>query len=133
MNLEKDRADSAERISKAWQERALKAEQALRPCLYPKKGMKQTAMDLADAMWGVTEKPTLVPLEPSDVPPGSVVRRIDYTIHGQWLQVTEVHGTGVRIGTIAYRWEALQESFQILRPGNPEWKPCSKPQSSPTK
>jgi hypothetical protein len=43
------------------------------------------------------------------------------------MAVTEVHGTGVRVGTLTYNWERLMESFEILLPGAVEWVACSKP------
>jgi hypothetical protein len=70
----------------------------------------------------------LVPLDPQDVPPGSVVRYAHGRgFPGHWMAVTEVHGTGVRVGTVTYNWERLMESFEILLPGAVEWVACSKP------
>jgi hypothetical protein len=78
----------------------------------------------------IKPKPQKVPLEPCDVPPGSVIRGAAW--QGKWSQcyifVLEVTPDGVFAsrGWEIYTWKALSESWQIKRPTDTEWQPCWK-------
>jgi hypothetical protein len=81
-------------------------------------------------IWRIKPKPQKVPLEPCDVPPGSVIRGAAW--QGKWSQcyifVLEVTPDGVFAsrGWEIYTWKALSESWQIKRPTDTEWQPCYK-------
>jgi hypothetical protein len=81
-------------------------------------------------IWRIKPKPQKVPLEPCDVPPGSVIRGAAW--QGKWSQcyifVLEVTPDGVFAsrGWEIYTWKALSESWQIKRPTDTEWQPCWK-------
>lgn len=68
-----------------------------------------------------------VPLEPSDIQPGSVVRCIGAT---WWKQVTGVRAENVTVcaaGNLS--WQTLADGWEIRRPGSPTWEPCKKPKA----
>jgi hypothetical protein len=67
----------------------------------------------------------LVPLEASDVPPGSVIRFPQMT---GWGMVTGVGVSGVTGPEGDERpWcDLMDDGGEILRPGKTEWQPCSK-------
>jgi hypothetical protein len=67
----------------------------------------------------------LVPLEASDVPPGSVIRFPQMT---GWGMVTGVGVSGVTGPEGDERpWcDLMDDGGEILRPGQTEWSPCSK-------
>lgn len=83
-----------------------------------KKWKNQTAYRRAP----VTRK---VPLGPEDVPPGSVIRHNQNTMH--WSLVTCVKEKGVYCGhtveLIGFEW--MMTSFEIKRPGQ-DWQLCEK-------
>lgn len=67
-----------------------------------------------------------VPLEASDVPPGSVIG-----FPNQWCMVTCVTETGFQMGQSEKAmhfttWKDAARLFKILRPGSTEWQPCTK-------
>lgn len=82
------------------------------------------------------KKKPMVPLEPDDVPPFSVIRRKPEQDNGQqwhWRCVSYVYGVGVQCGNRGYKWEELQKDYQINRSipltgkWNPDaWEPCEK-------
>lgn len=80
------------------------------------------------------EPPKLVPLGPSDVPPGSVLRWKSWGKRPDepecWvvvLQVTVVDGLLIgSTGTEWVKWDRLMSDFEILRPGQTDWQACSK-------
>lgn len=76
-----------------------------------------------------------VPLEASDVPPGSVFRGAGEIGHQGWCMITSCSETGIRYWRhcepdfqreVTWR-ELMDGGLQILRPGQVEWLPCSKP------
>lgn len=76
--------------------------------------------------------PKLIPLEASDVPPGSVLAFKSWGNDGPqcWVSVLQVTVTGgVLVAKSEPEWfsyEDLVDEFIILRPGSTEWLPCSK-------
>ncbi len=79
-----------------------------------------------------------VPLEPGDVPPGSVVRakgcdRFESDAQGEWAAVLNVDvEKGICIFTAGldftwFSWVELMTSEEIKRPTDTEWQPASKP------
>jgi hypothetical protein len=81
------------------------------------------------AVWRIKPLPDpqreLVPLEASDVPPGSVIRFPQMT---GWGMVTGVGVSGVTGPEGDERpWcDLMDDGGEILRPGQTEWSPCSK-------
>jgi len=65
-----------------------------------------------------------VPLEPSDVPPGSVIWETGWP-PGTWEMVTGIEGAGVRYADALRDWEYLMREARILRPGK-DWANCWK-------
>ncbi len=72
-----------------------------------------------------------VPLEPGDVPPGSVVRSKSHSkalwtlivcVNRDGFAYSNRHGEIVSIG-----WSDALEILEIKRPTDTEWQPCSKP------
>jgi hypothetical protein len=81
--------------------------------------------------WRIKPKPQKAPLEPCDVPPGSVIR-------GQgeasgWCMITSASTTGIRIwrhsdeNASEITWQTLMDAeSQVWRPTDTEWQPCYK-------
>lgn len=66
-----------------------------------------------------------VPLEASDIPPGSVIKHPGQ--HGGWISVTGISEECVYLGdatTIDYKY--FMNLCQIKRPTDTEWQPCWK-------
>ena len=99
-----------------------------RDCFYP--FWVEADSSKVNARYRIKPKPQKVPLEPCDVPPGSVIRGAAW--QGKWSQcyifVLEVTPDGVFAsrGWEIYTWKALSESWQIKRPTDTEWQPCYK-------
>jgi hypothetical protein len=107
--------------------------------------LKPTWTDLKDPFWvspscssfnpryRIKPKPQKVPLEPCDVPPGSVIGRLfvgDSKIYF-WVMVTHCGPGSVSYndgasGYIVGYSELMQEGWQIKRPTDTEWQPCYK-------
>ncbi len=74
-------------------------------------------------------EPQWVPLEPADVPPGSVIRGNGW--HESWsncfVAILETSPTGIYLNRqdTCVTWEALSRDWQIKRPGE-DWQPCRK-------
>ena len=104
-------------------------------------------IDLKEPLWFTNEygvkpryrikpKPQKVPLEPCDVPPGSVIRGAGEIHCEGWCMITSCSLTGIRIwrqfGGVAtdqreITWQALMDAeSQIWRPTDTEWQPCYK-------
>jgi hypothetical protein len=93
-----------------------------------------TDIEIANKAWAHTRtrRPLpapveYVPLEPGDIQPGSVVRCIGAT---WWKQVTGVRAENITVcaaGNLS--WQALADSWEILRPGSTTWEPCKKPKA----
>jgi hypothetical protein len=105
--------------------------------------LKPTWTDITDPFWvnpslssvnpryRIKPKPQKVPLEPCDVPPGSVIR-------GQgedsgWCMITSASRTGIRIwrhsdeNASEITWQTLMDAeSQVWRPTDTEWQPCYK-------
>jgi hypothetical protein len=94
--------------------------------------------DVFDPMWlpastshgpryRIKPKPQKVPLEPCDVPPGSVFRAKEYA-SGRWKAPVEVSEHGVnfeRRSTMTFQ-QLSESGWQIKRPTDTEWQPCCK-------
>jgi hypothetical protein len=84
----------------------------------------------------IKPKPQKVPLDPCDVPPGSVIRGAGEIHYEGWCMITSCSLTGIRIwrqfGGVAadqreITWQALMDAeSQIWRPTDTEWQPCYK-------
>ena len=72
----------------------------------------------------VKPEPTYIPLNASDVPPGSALRWTGQ--HGSWSLITEILDGRVKGASGRYSFSELMEKCEILRPGEAEWKPCRK-------
>lgn len=77
------------------------------------------------------KEPVRVPLEPQDVPPGSVVRLGEDDTG--WLMVCGVSEKSVHFngGYEKWTWDQMMPVMQILRPGSTTWEPCWKLQANP--
>lgn len=84
--------------------------------------------------------PTLIPLEPSDIPPGSVFRREGET---NWWSIEGITEEGIRHQDIGMRvtftyytslhqaYYQINRSIPLLGKWDPTaWEPCSKPSSN---
>jgi len=78
------------------------------------------------------KEPQRLPLGPSDVPPGSVVRKSDWP-EGTWEVVHGTEVTGINWDEGNEKFDSIMEDWQINRPrhrdadGNPTlWEPCRK-------
>jgi hypothetical protein len=94
--------------------------------------------DVLDPMWlpastiqgpryRIKPKTQKVPLEPCDVPPGSVFRAKEYA-SGRWKAPVEVSEHGVnfeRRSTMTFQ-QLFESGWQIKRPTDTEWQPCYK-------
>ncbi len=70
-----------------------------------------------------------VPLEAKDIPPGSAIKRPD---DPSWAMVVVCMTTAIESAHSGGTWntrlkELMSEGWLILRPGQTEWEPCSKP------
>lgn len=89
------------------------------------------APDTPDTDFWRTRRPLppikkLVPLEPSDVPPGSVIRRITDR-NAYWNMVAAINIDGVKTSKDNFgSWHNLMNEYEILRPGSTTWEPCFK-------
>jgi hypothetical protein len=94
--------------------------------------------DVFDPMWlpastshgpryRIKPKPQKVPLEPCDVPPGSVIRN-GLNNPNRWYAVLSVGHSGLAICEDSLKtFEYLKGSdWQIKRPADTEWQPCYK-------
>jgi len=104
--------------------------------------LKPTWTDVTDPFWvnpscssvnpryRIKPKPQKVPLEPCDVPPGSVIRGIGWESSWEmcYLHVIGVTPSGVMVSRASevYEWKGLMYSWQIKRPTDTEWQPCYK-------
>jgi len=71
----------------------------------------------------IEPKPYKVPLELSDVPPGSAIRK---TGGNYWSMIAIATGTDVRcLGGPIIPYEGLMERYEIRRPGG-DWEPAYK-------
>jgi hypothetical protein len=72
------------------------------------------------------EVPSPGPLGPEDVPPGSVIRHNEKTMH--WSMVTCVKENGIYAGhtvdIIGFEW--LKQCFEISRDNGKTWQKCQK-------
>jgi hypothetical protein len=91
-------------------------------------------------LYRIKPEPEYVPLEASDVPPGSAFRRIDQAHRNIWCAPLTVLPTCVefhdstKIFQVEYAAgarESLFDEWQILRPGE-SWMPCKKMKSPQT-
>lgn len=74
----------------------------------------------------VKPEPTYIPLGPGDVPPGSAIRKI-ISRAGHWNMVASVSEPGVKTSSDNFgTWETLFNDYEILIPGETEWKLCRK-------
>lgn len=71
-------------------------------------------------------QPVMVPLEVSDVPPGSVIRNYAWN-ESDWVPVAVGGNFVIRLDTgERLTFEKLMLSWQILRLGERCWEPCMK-------
>jgi hypothetical protein len=79
-------------------------------------------------------EPETVPLGPSDVPPGSILKANSWAAH-EWRSITHVYSDGALLSNCpsTHRWADLMRDYQINRSipltgkWNPEaWEKCSK-------
>jgi len=95
-------------------------------------------VDVLDPMWltestshgpryRIKPKPQKVPLEPCDVPPGSVIRN-GLNNPNRWYAVLSVGHSGLATCEDSLKtFEYLKGSdWQIKRPADTEWQPCCK-------
>jgi hypothetical protein len=81
----------------------------------------------SNLFYRIKPKPQKVPLEPCDVPPGSVFRAKEYA-SGRWKAPVEVSEHGVnfeRRSTMTFQ-QLSESGWQIKRPTDTEWQPCWK-------
>lgn len=86
--------------------------------------------------WLFPAEPKMVPLEPIDIPPGSVFRHHQAT-QGLWIAPSEVAFEGLLFWSKSEDdnegenfflfYTKLQQDYLILRPGTTEWTSCEKP------
>jgi hypothetical protein len=78
-------------------------------------------------IWRIKPKPQKVPLEPCDVPPGSVIRN-GLNNPNRWYAVLSVGHSGLATCEDSLKtFEYLKSSdWQIKRPNDTEWQPCYK-------
>lgn len=110
--------------------------------------IKPTWTDVKDPFWvnpscssvnpryRIKPKPQKVPLEPCDVPPGSVIRgqgEAKNPNHAGWCMITSASATGIRIwrhsdeNPSEITWQTLMDAeSQVWRPTDTEWQPCCK-------
>jgi hypothetical protein len=67
-------------------------------------------------------KPTVAPLDPEDVPLGSIIREKGTN---NWSMVTCCQSDPYHGGLNQITWGSLKDRYEIKRPGE-DWKPCSK-------
>lgn len=65
-----------------------------------------------------------VPLGPEDVPPGSIMRRKEWS--NAWQAVVAVYSGGVNFNKKLYEWEELMDVFDVSRDFGKTWEPCRK-------
>lgn len=90
-----------------------------------------TPVWLPESNYRIKPEPKLVPLDPEDVTPGSVIRHMNAT-EWNWYSVVSIHRCNIalgsfngNLGTDAPTYHQLIDCL-ILRPGSTEWIPCSK-------
>jgi hypothetical protein len=67
-----------------------------------------------------------VPLDPGDVPPGSVIRD-SKTPLGRWFLVLSVGPSGLATNSDSLKtFDSLTDGWEIIRPTDTEWQPCYK-------
>lgn len=64
-----------------------------------------------------------VPLDPDDVPPGSVIRTVEQS--SKWAAVLRVTNDGVQTLGASIEFQKLMYRYEIKRPGE-NWEPCWK-------
>lgn len=77
----------------------------------------------------IRHEPELVPLEASDIPPGSAIRNNPPNPYAPWWIVTMVTSEGVTLGprtSVNTFCALMSRGDEIKRPGE-DWNPCSKP------
>lgn len=72
---------------------------------------------------GEWTEPGRVPLDANDIPPGSAVKRYD---DWQWHIVLTIKDKGVDTSFQGLEYQQLMDHYEILYPGETEWKPCWK-------
>jgi hypothetical protein len=99
-------------------------------------GFNPAWSDVFDPMWlpastshgpryRIKPKPQKVPLEPCDVPPGSVLRCLE----ASWRTILSITRDIVRLdgtGNISLETLSKNEAWQIKRPTDTDWQPCYK-------
>lgn len=101
--------------------------------------LKGTSEDIPDYIFRtrrpLPSPPKMVPLEPCDVPPGSVFRQPHYN-QGVWSAAIAVNSTEVALvchnpDLAIYSYQELQQKWQISRDNGKTWSRCEK-QEAPT-
>jgi hypothetical protein len=82
-------------------------------------------------IWRIKPKPQKVPLEPCDVPPGSVIRYKLAKATEFWWMITSVSDDGVYVcsgntGITFVDFQRAMKEMEIKRPTDTEWQPCYK-------
>ncbi len=103
-------------------------------------GVVGVKYDFEPKFWYITKRPlpapkpktVKVPLEPSDIPPGSIIGIRFRAATGTWFAVQGIASSGVLIATAEgiVRFDLLAKDWEIKRPGE-EWKPCYKEVKAP--
>jgi len=76
----------------------------------------------------IKPEPVMVPLEPEDVPPGSLLRNknVPWTVVLAVTEVGFVVPSKFTTDVVHPYREAMEDGTEIKRPGE-DWKPCCKP------
>lgn len=90
-------------------------------------------MHIDPKFWYITKRPlpapkpriVKVPLEPSDITPGSVIRTREWA-EDCWTFITEVRIGRIYAPGLSISWNELMSSWLIKRPGSTTWEPSYK-------